>query len=185
MNVEYINPFLMAVQNVFNTMIDLPYTLGKPTIKSSDMTSHDVSGIIGITGEVIGCVVVSFPTEIALKVGSCLLGEELDKVDGDCTDAIGEVANMIAGDAKKRFPKANTTISVPSVIIGNHKVAYPSGLPIISIPCNTDAGPFAVELAQEADRLGIAVYDHVPALKQESWTIAEQLETHFIGQDEK
>jgi CO dehydrogenase maturation factor len=37
---------------------------------------------------------------------------------------------------------------------------------------------------QEADRLGIAVYDHVPALKQESWTIAEQLETHFIEQDD-
>lgn len=147
MNVEYINPFLMAVQNVFDTMIDLPYKLGKPTIKSSGLTEHDVSGIIGISGEVVGCVVVSFPRQIAIQVGSCLLGEELKKVDGDCTDAIGEVANMIAGDAKKRFPKANTTISVPSVIVGNHRVAYPSGLPIISIPCETDAGPFAIEVA--------------------------------------
>ncbi len=147
MNVEYINPFLLAVQNVFDTMINLPYKLGKPTIKKSDLTAFDVSGIIGISGEVIGCIVVSFPTQIALKVGSCLLGEELTKVDGDCTDAIGEVANMVAGDAKKRFPKANTTISVPSVIIGNHKVAYPSGLPIISIPCETEAGQFAIEVA--------------------------------------
>ena len=147
MNVEYINPFLIAVQNVFDTMIDLPYKLGKPTIKSSSLTEYDVSGIIGISGEVIGCVVVSFSNQIAIKVGSCLLGEELKEVDSDCTDAIGEVANMIAGDAKKRFPKANTTISVPSVIIGNHKVAYPSGLPIISIPCETDAGQFAIEVA--------------------------------------
>jgi chemotaxis protein CheX len=147
MKVEYINPFLLAVQNVFNTMIDLPYTIGKPTIKKSDLTEYDVSGIIGISGEVIGCVVVSFPTLIALKVGSCLLGEELKEVDSDCTDAIGEVANMIAGDAKKRFPKTNTTISVPSVVIGSHKVAYPSGIPIISIPCETDAAQFAIEVA--------------------------------------
>jgi chemotaxis protein CheX len=147
MNVEYINPFLLAVQNVFDTMINMPYKLGKPTVKKSDMTAFDVSGIIGISGEVIGCIVVSFSTEIALKVGSCLLEEELTEIDGDCTDAIGEVANMIAGDAKKRFPKANTTISVPSVIIGSHKVAYPSGLPIISIPCETEAGQFAIEVA--------------------------------------
>jgi chemotaxis protein CheX len=147
MNVEYINPFLLAVQNVFDTMINMPYKLGKPAIKKSDTTAFDVSGIIGISGEVIGCIVVSFSTPIALKVGSCLLGEELTKVDGDCTDAIGEVANMVAGDAKKRFPKANTTISVPSVIIGSHKVAYPSGLPIISIPCETEAGQFAIEVA--------------------------------------
>ena len=53
MNVEYINPFLIAVQNVFDTMIGLPYKLGKPTVKNSDMTAYDVSGIIGISGEVI------------------------------------------------------------------------------------------------------------------------------------
>jgi chemotaxis protein CheX len=147
MNVEYINPFLLAVQNVFDTMINMPYKLGAPTIKKSDMTAFDVSGIIGISGEVNGCIVISFPTKIALNVGSCLLGEELTEVDGDCTDTIGEVANMIAGDAKKRFPKTNTTISVPSVIIGSHKVAYPSGLPIISIPCETEAGQFAIEVA--------------------------------------
>jgi chemotaxis protein CheX len=111
------------------------------------VTAFDVSGIIGISGEVNGCIVISFPTKIALNVGSCLLGEELTEVDGDCTDTIGEVANMIAGDAKKRFPKTNTTISVPSVIIGSHKVAYPSGLPIISIPCETEAGQFAIEVA--------------------------------------
>jgi chemotaxis protein CheX len=147
MNVDYINPFLLAVQNVFDTMINLPYRLGKPTIKKNSTTAFDVSGIIGISGEVVGCIVVSFPTQIALKVASCLLEEEMTEIDGDCTDAIGEVANMIAGDAKKRFPKANTTISVPSVIIGEHKVAYPSGLPIISIPCQTEAGPFAIEVA--------------------------------------
>ncbi len=147
MDVAYINPFLRAVQNVFETMIELPYTLGKPTIKKNNTTSYEISGIIGISGDVVGSIVVSFSTEIALKVASALLGEELKAVDDDCTDAIGEVANMIAGDAKKRFPKANTSISVPNVIIGSHKVAYPSGLPIISIPCETNAGQFAIEVA--------------------------------------
>jgi chemotaxis protein CheX len=29
MDVRYINPFLKAVKNVFDTMINIPFTLGK------------------------------------------------------------------------------------------------------------------------------------------------------------
>jgi chemotaxis protein CheX len=147
MDIKYINPFLLAVQNVFETMIHIPYTLNKPIIKDDSMSSFDVSGIIGITGEVIGCVVVSFPTDIALQLASALLDETLTEIDDDSTDAIGEIANMVAGDAKKRFPKGNTTISVPSVVIGRHRIAFPKGVPIISIPCKTDKGAFAIDLA--------------------------------------
>ena len=147
MDIKYINPFLLAVQNVFETMIEVPYTLGKPAIKKENTASFEVSGIIGITGEVIGCVVVSFPKHIALQLASALLDDTLTEIDEDSTDAIGEIANMVAGDAKKRFPKGNTTISVPSVVIGNHRIAFPKGVPIISIPCETDKGAFAIDVA--------------------------------------
>lgn len=147
MDVSYINPFLKAVQNVFETMINIPYTLGKPSLKKDTTTSYEVSGSIGISGEVVGCVVVSFPEAIALQLASALLGEELKQVDEDCTDAIGEIANMVAGDAKKEFPKGNTTISVPSVVIGKHRIAFPKGVPIISIPCRTDQGTFVIDVA--------------------------------------
>lgn len=147
MDVNYINPFLKAIDNIFETMIDVPFTLGKPSLKKNDMPSHEISGIIGITGEIIGCVVVSFPESVALQLASKLLQEKLTKVDEDCTDAIGEIANMVAGDAKKGFPKGNTSISVPTVIIGQHKIAFPKGVPIISIPCGTEAGSFSIEVA--------------------------------------
>ncbi len=147
MDVGYINPFLTAVQNVFETMIEVPYTLGKPSLKKDMSSSYEVSGSIGISGEVVGCVVVSFPKVIALQLASALLGEDLQEVDEDCTDAIGEIANMVAGDAKKEFPKGNTTISVPSVVVGKHRIAFPKGVPIISIPCQTDHGTFAIDVA--------------------------------------
>ena len=147
MDVNYINPFLKAIDNIFETMIDVPFTLGQPSLKKNDIPSHEISGIIGITGEVIGCVVVSFPESVALQLASKLLQEKLTKVDEDCTDAIGEIANMVAGDAKKGFPKGNTSISVPTVIIGQHRIAFPKGVPIISIPCGTEAGSFSIEVA--------------------------------------
>ena len=92
-------------------------------------------------------MVVSFPNQIALQLASELLQEPLTEINSDSTDAIGEIANMVAGDAKKRFPKGNTTISVPSVVIGNHRIAFPKGVPIIAIPCETDKGAFAIDVA--------------------------------------
>jgi chemotaxis protein CheX len=64
----------------------------------------------------------------------------------DFSDAIGELANMIAGGAKKHLG-ANANITVPSVIIGpGHQIARLSGVPCIVIPCSTPAGDFAVEV---------------------------------------
>jgi len=34
MDARYINPFLRALRNVFDTMIGVPFTLGKPSLKS-------------------------------------------------------------------------------------------------------------------------------------------------------
>jgi len=147
MDVRYINPFLKAVKNVFDTMIGVPFTLGKPNIKTETTPQFEISGIIGISGEVRGCVVISLSKGIALQLSSALLDEELTEIDDDCTDAIGEIANMVAGDAKKDFPKVNTTVSVPTVVLGKHKVAYPSGIPIISIPCKTSAGQLSIDIA--------------------------------------
>ena len=84
---------------------------------------------------------------MAIQLVSALIGDEVTELDDDCTDAIGEIANMIAGNAKTDFPSTGTTISVPSVVVGKHKVSYPSGLPIISIPCITDKGELVIEVA--------------------------------------
>ena len=147
MDVRYINPFLAAVKEVFETMIDVSFTMGKPYLKKDGIPSHDVSGIIGISGEVTGSVVINFSKETALQLASALLGDQLSEIDEDCVDAIGEIANMVAGSAKNGFPVGNTSLSVPTVVIGKYKVSYPSSIPIISIPCETSEGKFGVDIA--------------------------------------
>ena len=148
MDVKYINPFLTSIRNVFDTMLQIPFEIGKPFLKEdSSPPRYDISGIIGLSGTVTGCVVLNLSRELALQVASALTGEELTEVDDDCTDAIGEIANMIAGSAKKDFPGEDNSISVPSIIIGKHQVSYPKGLPIVSIPCDTSAGRLVLEVA--------------------------------------
>lgn len=144
---NYIKPFVVAVKNIFETMINVPFSLGKPSLKTSSEVPHEISSIIGLSGNVSGSVVISLSHEIAYQLVSSLLGEEINELNEDCTDAIGEIANMIAGNAKTDFPSNNNSISVPSVVVGKHKVSYPSGLPIISIPCKTDKGEMVIEIA--------------------------------------
>ena len=64
MDAKYINPFLVAIKDIFDTMIDLPVTIGKPFIKKDKIPSYEVSSIIGLSGPVIGCVAISFSKQI-------------------------------------------------------------------------------------------------------------------------
>ncbi len=91
-------------------------------------------------------MIVSLQQAAAVKLVTAFTGMEMDPSSTDFCDAIGELANMIAGSAKKDL-QLLASITVPTVILGNgHKVARLSGVPCIVIPCHTPAGDFAVEV---------------------------------------
>lgn len=150
MKAENINPFISSTINVFKTMIGLDVTKGDLYIKSDESLTYDVSGVIGIVGNVAGYVSISFPENLALKVSSAFLGDEITKINMDVTDAIGEVINMIAGSAKKHFADQGKkfNISVPNVVTGKgHTIQRPSNIICIGVKFNYDGKSFAVEVA--------------------------------------
>ncbi len=149
MDVRFINPFVASVKNVFKTMIATDVQLGKPVvIKANAEQAADVSAVIGLSGDAVGCVVLSLPMKTATSVSSKFAGVEMDEHHPDFTDALGELANMVAGDAKVRFEGLNCNISLPSVIIGQHHIVSQSKQrPRLSLPCESTLGNFTVEVA--------------------------------------
>ncbi len=149
MDAGYITPFVKSIQNVFSTMLQLPVTVNDPAIKTGNSPSHDVSGIIGMSGDVTGSVVLSFKMETADAVVALFCGERLERDSADFADAIGELVNMVCGGAKAMFnDKKRVSISCPSVIVGSdHGVSLPSDIPCVLIPCTTDCGEFVIEVA--------------------------------------
>src|SRR5262249_6836111 len=132
MDVRYINPFIEAVRSVFATMIHIDVTLGKPHV-TDDHTKFDVSGIIGMSGDVVGSVVLSFPASVAKVVIGKLAGSDLAIESPDFADALGEIVNMISGAAKSKFEGKNVSISTPSVVVGSHHtIARPTRSTCIS-----------------------------------------------------
>jgi chemotaxis protein CheX len=148
MDPNFIKPFVASVQNVFTTMMQLPVTIGEPRIKSSTCVEYDVSGIIGLSGGVTGSVVLSFPSTTAERIVALLSGQKVDSSSRDFADAIGELVNMVTGGAKALFPTKRASISCPTVVVGKgHTVAGQSEIPCVVIPCTTDCGEFAIEVA--------------------------------------
>ena len=147
MKAVYINPFIDAVRRLFRTMMDLPLSIGPPELNRDAGPRHDVCGIIDVTGEVNGRVVVSMPEAVATRLASALLGDTVEHLDDNAIDAVGEIANMIAGNAKTDFPGGAGTISVPRVVLGREGAPYPAATPVIQIPCQTGTGPLHIDVA--------------------------------------
>jgi len=148
MDASYITPFVSSIQNVFTMMLQLPVEIGEPRIKTGGNASHDVSGVIGMSGDVTGSIVLSFPLETADSVVSLFCGEHLAPDSGDFADAIGELVNMVSGGAKAEFKGKKVSISCPSVIVGsNHYISQQKDIPCVVIPCTTNCGEFTIEVA--------------------------------------
>lgn len=147
-DVKYINPFMIAIKRVFETMVHTTVRIGKPSLLDGHKAVADVSGVIGLSGDVSGCVVLCFPMDVACKSASAFAGIEIDSSHPDFADAIGELANMVAGNAKTQFVGMNVSISLPSVIVGKeHVVSQSRTYPRILIPCETDLGKVFVDVA--------------------------------------
>lgn len=147
MDVRFINAFVKSICNTFETMCGTNVSVGRPALKTGDEPGSDVSGVIGFSGDATGSVVIHFSFDAASKLASRFAGIEMDRDHEDFADAIGELANMIAGGAKAQFDGLNVSISLPNVIVGpQHNVSASKNAPRIVFECGTDAGSFQVEV---------------------------------------
>lgn len=147
MDPAFITPFIASIQNVFSTMMQLRVDIGTPAIKKDPAPTYDVSGIIGMSGDVTGSVTLSFPMATAKNVVALFAGAAVEPGTPDFADAIGELVNMVSGNAKGQFNGKKVAISCPSVVVGtNHLVARQKDIPCIAIPCKTDCGDLVIEI---------------------------------------
>ena len=146
-NSKLIMPFIAAVRDVFQKMANVKVAIGKPFLKTEAGAIYEVCGIIGFSGEVTGSVVLSFSDTAAEKLVESFAGVAMNRTDPDFADAVGELANMVAGSAKKNLGVL-ASISVPSVVIGKgYVIALSHAYPCLVIPCSCQLGDFAVEVS--------------------------------------
>jgi len=149
MDVRYINPFLYGTIDVLKKMAFIEPKAGNPYVKSGDAACGDVSGIIGITGDAIGSLAISFHIDSILNIVEKMLGEPYPKINDDVLDAVGELTNMISGVARTHLEKQGMRAygAIPTVIYGiGHTVDHVLKGPSIVIPFSSSAGDFFVDV---------------------------------------
>jgi chemotaxis protein CheX len=125
---QYLQPFIQVTTAVFQDMLKLKivperaYFIGKEAF-----LNWDISGIIALTGEVKGLVAISMKLPTAAKITDQLTGVNKTDAVHDIPDAIGEIINIIAGNAKKSLEDMfKIVISLPKIVKGKaHLIVIP------------------------------------------------------------
>lgn len=95
---------------------------------------------------------MSFEEKSILAIVSRMFGEEMQDLNGEISDAVGEITNMISGQARQKLDELGRELnaSIPTVITGkNHTITHITKFPIIAIPFETDKGGFTIEVCFE------------------------------------
>ena len=145
---ELAKPFIKATRNVLATMAHMNPTPGKPYVKDNSAANGDVSAIVGITGDMCGSISLSFTKKCAIAMVKSMLGDEMSDVMADAKDAVGEITNMISGQARAGLADMGIKMqgSTPTIIFGdNHYISHMSKSTVMAIPFATDNGNFTVE----------------------------------------
>lgn len=70
MKVAYVDPFVRAARDVFKLMMDLETHRGELWACDELIPSKEASVVIGVTGDLLGSILYSFPKEMTLNGGN-------------------------------------------------------------------------------------------------------------------
>jgi chemotaxis protein CheX len=112
----------------------------------------DFTAMVGLAGQLCGLLTLRCNASSAVLMASKMLGMDIKETDQQIWDAVGEIANMIAGNFKNKLTGMGDrcVLSVPTVITGSD----------YSFHSMADTGPLEVTLLFEGAPLTVAVEVH-------------------------
>jgi chemotaxis protein CheX len=136
-----------ATVEIFQTMLMMEAVPGEPLAKRTGTYTNSVSGIVGLAGPSKGMLAIHIPEPAALKITSSFLCMDVDAIDDDVKDAIGELANMVAGSVKADLLDSKEyKLSIPSVVCGaEYDIECLSESQGSVVPFSIEGGEFTVE----------------------------------------
>ena len=147
---EYVEPYQRATLNVIEMMAFVKPLTAKPFIKKDKKARGDISGIISLSGSKEGVMVISLSKGAICRIVSSMFGEEYKEINDEVKDAVGEITNMIAGDARKMLAEKNIPLEagIPSIVVGRgHEISSLAEGKCLSIPFKIEEYPFVVEVS--------------------------------------
>ncbi len=118
MKQEYVNPFLTPAQMVWQKEFNCPLKIKNAEAVSHQYTTDDVTAIIGISGKLEGNVLYGFSEPLVKDIIKRMVGEDFEARDPMALSALGEIANVITGNAATQLAASGYPCDIsPPVIL--------------------------------------------------------------------
>lgn len=117
---EYKQKIVDSTVEIFTSMIMMEVESIDKEVGERSHLQHSISGVIGLAGAFKGVLAIHLPKELAMQITGNFLGMDVEEINEDVEDAIGEIANMLGGDVKGFLTTSGSDIdlSLPSTISG-------------------------------------------------------------------
>lgn len=150
MNAALINPFLSSTIAMFQQSFGITPTAADIYLDEKAHSHRwDISAVMVLTGNAIGIVAIRLTRVLAdklLELSGISWNNDAERKEL-INDMVGELVNVIAGQAASQLNNYRIKVSVPVVVQGkNHTIAWPDKQPILAIPFATKYGHFLVNV---------------------------------------
>lgn len=148
MKVEHINSFYKATEDVFKLMLDLDVEKGELQAIEGMVSAKEANVTLGVTGDLKGSILFGFPKDMTLEMVRIMSGMKMEKIDNFVSSALGEVANIIGGNAVTNLTSQNLICDIvpPQISIGEYKSLSMANKKSLLLPLNTDIGEFNINI---------------------------------------
>jgi chemotaxis protein CheX len=147
---KYLSPFIDHTILILKTMAGGRAEFREMYFANSIRVFGDISGVIGLSGEAEGTVVLTFYRDLAWKIISRMMQVKEDAVNADLIhDGVGELINMIGGSSKKSFVGTpyHFELSLPTVVVGSgHQIGHPENASIAILIFEMESSSFALHV---------------------------------------
>ncbi len=143
------NYIMAATTDVFESMVMLEAAPGNPLAEKITSFTSSISGMLGFSGDIKGMLNIHCPEPVALAITGGLLGLEVEEINEDVKDAIGEIANMVAGGIKTGLASEGKSmeLSIPTAIAGrSYAINSMADAQWVAIPFDSAGQRFVVEM---------------------------------------
>jgi chemotaxis protein CheX len=108
----------LSAREVFEIMLCTRLSIFEPPAVGH---AGEFTALVGLAGSLCGVLSIRCTDQAARVMAGKMLGMPPEEVDNDSWDALGEIANMIAGNFKAKLSGVGNhcMLSVPTIIVGS------------------------------------------------------------------
>lgn len=138
-----------SAKEIFSAMVMMEITVAGELLTETMVFADSISGVVGLAGKYQGVLAIHLPNSVAMAITGSFLGMEIEEINEDVEDAVGELANMLAGGIKTVLSDKGKDIalSIPTIISGReYDFQSTKEAESFIIPFSSSSGEFMIEL---------------------------------------